>query len=157
MSLESEQFWLNQRPMRCSLENHHSLFGSKNEWCLPTFLFTTLQVFRQGFEHINQYINVSVVWWYIKKAGVPRESFTTLQKITPSCHCLGISIFDPYNFAIPHMQADYFGLIQICIDGIMLTMLSITIFWSRVVFSNKKGKQGNEELGKWNLVLRSYS
>lgn len=66
-SLESEQFWLNQRPMTCSLENHHSLFGSKNEWWLPAFLFTTLQVFRQGFEHINQYINASVVWWYIKK------------------------------------------------------------------------------------------
>lgn len=67
MSLESGQFWLNQRPMTSSLENHHSLFGSKNEWHLPTFLITALQAFRQGFEHINHYINGIAVWWYIKE------------------------------------------------------------------------------------------
>lgn len=48
-----------------------------------------------------------------RKARVQSDSFITLQKITPPCHCLSISIFDPYSFAIPHLQADYFDLIHL--------------------------------------------
>lgn len=57
-----------------------------------------------------------------------RDSFITLQKIIPPCHCLSISISDPNSFAISHLQADYFGLIHLHIADIILTMLTIKVF-----------------------------